>query len=98
MVTEYAKRRKLMVDGLNRLKGFHCLAPEGAFYTFPTVKELGMNDWDLAYYILDKAQVVTVPGSACGKYGEGYLRVSFCTETEKIVEGLARLEKLFGTK
>ena len=98
MVAEYAKRRKLMVEGLNRIKGFSCLAPEGAFYTFPNIKEFGMNDWDLAYFILDKAKVVTVPGSACGKYGEGYLRVSFCTETEKIVEGLERLEKLFGTK
>ena len=57
-----------------------------------------MSDYDLAFYILDKAKVVTVPGSAFGKYGEGYLRVSFCTETEKIEEGLERLEKLFGRK
>ena len=87
-----------MVEGLNRIRGFSCLAPEGAFYTFPNVKEFGMSDYDLAFYILDKAKVVTVPGSAFGKYGEGYLRVSFCTETEKIEEGLERLEKLFGRK
>ena len=98
MVAEYNVRRKLMVEGLNRIRGFSCLAPEGAFYTFPNVKELGMSDYDLAFYILDKAKVVTVPGSAFGKYGEGYLRVSFCTETEKIEEGLERLEKLFGRK
>ena len=98
MVREYDVRRKLMVDGLNRIKGFSCLAPEGAFYTFPNVREFGMSDYDLAFYILDKAQVITVPGSAFGSYGEGYLRVSFCTETEKIVEGLERLEKLFGRK
>ena len=98
MVREYDVRRKLMVDGLNRIKGFSCLAPEGAFYTFPNVREFGMSDYDLAFYILDKVQVITVPGSAFGPYGEGYLRVSFCTETEKIVEGLERLEKLFGRK
>ena len=98
MVAEYDKRRKIMVEGLNRLRGFSCLAPEGAFYTFPNVTETGMNDRDLAFYLLEKTGVVTVPGSAFGKYGEGYLRVSYCTETEKIVEGLDRMAKLLGTK
>ncbi len=98
MVAEYDKRRKLMVEGLNRLKGFSCLAPEGAFYTFPNVTETGMNDRDLAFYLLENTGVVTVPGSAFGKYGEGYLRVSYCTETEKIVEGLDRMARLLGTK
>ena len=98
MVAEYDKRRKIMVEGLNRLKGFSCLAPEGAFYTFPNVTETGMNDRDLAFYLLENTGVVTVPGSAFGKYGEGYLRVSYCTETEKIVEGLDRMAKLLGTK
>ncbi|MCR4725486.1 MAG: pyridoxal phosphate-dependent aminotransferase [Clostridia bacterium] len=98
MVKEYNVRRKLMVEGLNRIKGFSCLAPEGAFYTFPNIQETGMDSWTLAEYILDKAQVVTVPGVSFGSYGEGYLRVSFCTETENIVEGLRRMEALFGTK
>lgn len=98
MVAEYDKRRKIMVEGLNRLKGFSCLAPEGAFYTFPNVTETGMNDRDLAFYLLENTGVVTVPGSAFGKYGEGYLRVSYCTETEKIIEGLDRMAKLLGTK
>ena len=98
MVAEYDRRRKIMVEGLNRLKGFSCLAPEGAFYTFPNVTETGMNDRDLAFYLLEKTGVVTVPGSAFGKYGEGYLRVSYCTETEKIVEGLDRMARLLGTK
>ena len=98
MVKEYNVRRKLMVEGLNRIKGFSCLPPEGAFYTFPNIQETGMDSWTLAEYILDKAQVVTVPGLSFGPYGEGYLRVSFCTETENIVEGLRRMEALFGTK
>ncbi|MBR3749044.1 MAG: pyridoxal phosphate-dependent aminotransferase [Firmicutes bacterium] len=98
MVAEYDKRRKIMVEGLNQLKGFSCLAPEGAFYTFPNVTETGMNDRDLAFYLLENTGVVTVPGSAFGKYGEGYLRVSYCTETEKIVEGLDRMARLLGTK
>ena len=98
MVKEYNVRRTLMVEGLNRIKGFSCLWPEGAFYTFPNIKETGMDSTSLAFYILAKIQVVTVPGVSCGTYGEGYLRVSFCTETEKIKEGLARLEGLFGTK
>lgn len=98
MVAEYDRRRKIMVEGLNRLKGFSCLAPEGAFYTFPNIAETGMNDRDLAFYLLENTGVVTVPGSAFGKYGEGYLRVSYCTETEKIVEGLDRMARLLGTK
>lgn len=98
MVTEYDKRRKIMVEGLNRLKGFSCLMPEGAFYTFPNITQTGMTDTELAFYLLDKTGVVTVPGSAFGKYGEGYLRVSYCTETEKILEGLDRMAKLLGTK
>lgn len=98
MLKEYNVRRKLMVEGLNRIKGFSCLAPEGAFYTFPNIQETGMDSWTLAEYILDKVQVVTVPGLSFGSYGEGYLRVSFCTETEKIIEGLRRMESLFGRK
>ncbi|MBP5749624.1 MAG: pyridoxal phosphate-dependent aminotransferase [Firmicutes bacterium] len=98
MVREYNVRRKLMVEGLNRIKGFSCLWPEGAFYTFPNIRGTGMDSTTLAFYILDKAKVVTVPGVSCGTYGEGYLRVSFCTETENIVEGLRRMEALFGTK
>ena len=98
MVAEYDKRRKIMVEGLNRLKGFSCLAPEGAFYTFPNVTETGMNDRDLAFYLLETTGVVTVPGSAFGTYGEGSLRVSYCTEAEKIVEGLDRMARLLGTK
>ena len=98
MVAEYDKRRKIMVEGLNRLKGFSCLYPEGAFYTFPNIAETGMSDQELAFYLLEKTGVVTVPGSAFGKYGEGYLRVSYCTETEKIEEGLRRMADLLGTK
>ena len=98
MVREYDVRRKMMVEGLNRIKGFSCLAPEGAFYTFPNIQETGMKSWDLAMYLLDQVQVITVPGISFGQFGEGYLRVSFCTGTEDIREGLSRMEKLFGTK
>ena len=95
MVAEYKKRRDLLVNGINELPGFSCLAPKGAFYAFVNIQGLGVDSERAAEQILESIQVVTTPGSAFGKAGEGFLRISFASSTEDIEEALKRLKKHF---
>jgi aspartate aminotransferase len=75
-----------------------CLKPEGAFYVFPNIKKTGMSSTEMAMNLLEKARIITVPGTAFGEYGEGYIRISYSTSKEKIREAMDRmrvaLEKL----
>ena len=98
MVKYYDRNRRLIVDGLNRIKGFSCLCPKGAFYVFPNVTGFGMNSAQAAEYILEKTHVVTAPGSAFGPDGEGYIRICYASKYEDIKEALIRMKKAFGTK
>ena len=95
MVAEYKKRRDLLVNGINELPGFSCLAPKGAFYAFVNIQGLGVDSERAAEQILESIQVVTTPGSAFGQAGEGFLRISFASSTEDIEEALKRLKKHF---
>ena len=74
VVSEYRKRRNLIVSGLNQLPGVTCQNPQGAFYVFPKIKELGKKSQETADWILEESGVALLPGSAFGKFGEGYLR------------------------
>lgn len=89
----YIKRRDIMVEGLNRIPGIHCLKPDGAFYVFPNVKGLLKGERDtsmkLSDYLLEKALLAITPGIAFG--AEGYLRLSYATSDATIQEGLKRL-------
>lgn len=98
MRQSYDRNRKLVVERLNRINGFSCLTPPGAFYVFPNVKELGDNSAQIADMIFDKTHVVTSPGSAFGPAGEGYLRISYANDYESLEIALERLEKIFGRK
>lgn len=98
MVKYYDRNRHLVVDGLNRIKGFSCLCPKGAFYVFPNITDFNMTSVETAEYILEKTHVVTAPGSAFGPYGEGYIRICYASKYEQLQEALARMEKAFGTK
>ncbi len=91
MVTEYQRRRDVIVDGLNAIPGFTCQKPQGAFYVFPNITATGMGSAELANFILDKAGVALLPGNAFGKYGEGYLRLSYANSIENIEKGLERI-------
>ena len=91
MVTEYERRRNIIVDGLNRIPGITCRKPQGAFYVFPNIKGTGMTSNQLANLILEKAGVALLPGSAFGEYGEGYLRLSYATSIPVIEQGLDRI-------
>ena len=98
MVEYYDKNRHLIVNGLNRIKGFSCLCPKGAFYVFPNITGFGMSSVKCAEYILEKTHVVTAPGSAFGPDGEGYIRICYASKYEDVAEALRRMEKAFGTK
>jgi len=91
MVNEFRKRRDLIVDGLNQIPGISCRRPKGAFYVFPSVKKLGVDCNRFADYLLNEAGVATLPGTHFGKYGEGYLRLSYATSLENIKKGLERI-------
>ena len=98
MCREYEKRRNLLVEGLNQVQGFSCIKPGGAFYAFPNIKSFGIPSQELAVNILNEVQVLATPGSAFGESGEGYLRFSYASSEEAILEGIRRLKKMFGEK
>lgn len=92
MVTEFRKRRDAIVDGLNAVEGVSCIKPLGAFYVFPNVSQLPLSCQDLSDYLLEDAGVAVLPGTAFGKYGDGYLRLSYANSLENIQEALARMD------
>ncbi len=94
MVKEFDRRRKLIVSRINKIQGFQCLPPRGAFYLFANAKKFGRSSQELASLIFEKAKVVAVPGSAFGERGEGYLRFSYATPYERIEEAMNRIEKV----
>lgn len=93
MRTLYDRNRRVLVKGLNDLKGVSCVMPQGAFYAFPSIKGMGGNSWQVAEQLLDQARVVAVPGSGFGPHGEGYLRFSLAASAAEIAEALARLRR-----
>ncbi|MBU2534606.1 MAG: pyridoxal phosphate-dependent aminotransferase [Chloroflexota bacterium] len=93
MVSEFRKRRDLIVNGLNRISGISCVLPKGAFYVFPNVKEVGIDCNELADILLNQAGVACLPGTHFGRYGDGYLRFSYATSLDKINIALERIEK-----
>jgi len=92
MVSEYDRRRKLIVGGLNRL-GLTTFEPRGAFYAFPNIKASGMDSETFAEKLLHEEHVAVVPGDAFGAGGTGFVRCSYATAYEKIEEALRRMEK-----
>jgi len=93
MVSEFKKRRDVIVDGLNRIDGISCLRPNGAFYVFPNVKELSMGGKKFSEILLEKYGVAALSGTAFGKYGDGYLRFSYANSVENIEKALDRIEQ-----
>jgi aminotransferase len=93
MVNEFDRRRRFLVESLEEIEGVSCVRPEGAFYVFPSVKGLGVPDEKLATYLLEEAGVALVPGSAFGKYGQGYLRLSYANSYQNIEAAVERIDK-----
>ncbi|MFL5627940.1 MAG: aminotransferase class I/II-fold pyridoxal phosphate-dependent enzyme [Ktedonobacteraceae bacterium] len=92
MYTDYARRRRMFVDGLNRI-GLPCCEPHGAFYAFPYIGNIGMTDEEFAEKLLFEEQVAVVPGSSFGAAGAGYVRGAYCTAYNKLEEALVRMER-----
>ena len=91
MVKEYNRRRKLVVNSLNKM-GLECFEPKGAFYAFPSIKNTGLSSEEFANTLLKQHKVAVVPGNVFGDCGEGYLRCSYATSREELVEALSRIE------
>jgi len=92
MNAEFRRRRDRMVEGLNKIKGFSCRMPHGAFYVFPNITKTGWSSKKLADAILEEAGVACLSGTAFGKYGEGYLRLSVANSIENINKALERID------
>jgi aspartate/methionine/tyrosine aminotransferase len=96
MVEEFRRRRDVIVRGLNDIPGIHCCMPHGAFYVFPNISELGVTSRELADKLLYQGSVATLAGTAFGKYGEGFLRLSYATSLDKIRHALHRIREAIG--
>jgi aminotransferase len=92
MVADYNRRRRVIVKGLRDI-GLPCFEPKGAFYAFPSIKGTGMDSEDFSEKLLTEEKVAVVPGSAFGKYGEGYVRCCYATSLGDIDEALARMKR-----
>jgi aminotransferase len=93
MRAEYQKRKDYMVKELNSIEGISSNHPTGAFYIFVNIKKLGKTSMEMAEYLLEHAKIALVPGSAFGSEGEGYLRISYATSMEQLVEACKRIRK-----
>ena len=91
MVEDYTRRRDILVDGLNAIPGITCKKSAGSFYAFPNIKAFGKTSQEFAEELLKNASVVTVPGSAFGDMGEGYLRLVFANSDENLKEAVRRI-------
>lgn len=91
MRREFRARRDLLVEGLNRIRGIRCRAPQGAFYAFPNVAALTTDDRQFAERLLDEAGVAALWGSSFGGQGKGFLRLSYANSRERLSEALARI-------
>lgn len=93
MVTEFRKRRDVIVDGLNSIKGISCKTPDGAFYAFPNIKGTGKKSKELADYLLESGSVAVLSGTSFGEFGEGYLRLSYANSIQNIEKAIDRIDK-----
>jgi len=96
MSAEFKRRRDAFVAGLNKIKGFSCRIPKGAFYVFPNITKTGWPSKKLADALLEQAGVAALSGTAFGKYGEGYLRFSVANSLENLNTALEKIEEWVG--
>jgi aspartate/methionine/tyrosine aminotransferase len=92
MVAEFDRRRRLIAEGLRSIPGVKCPDPEGAFYVFPSIEETGLSSSQFEERAMNEAGVALLSGSAFGKFGEGYVRLSYANSQENIQKALERLD------
>lgn len=91
MLSEFRRRRTLVVEGLNQIPGFRCLMPKGAFYAFPNIEGAGLSSQALADKLLYEAGVAALAGTCFGAYGEGFIRFSYANSEENLKKALERI-------
>jgi aspartate/methionine/tyrosine aminotransferase len=98
MVAEFDRRRRIVVDGLNRLPGIAAITPKGAFYAFPNISRTGWPAKKIASTLLEEAGVATIGGPDFGVHGEGYLRLSYANSAENIIAALGRIGEFLAAR
>jgi aminotransferase len=96
MVSEYDRRRKMFVDGLNRI-GLPTVEPKGAFYAFPDIRSSGLTSEQFSERLLFEQKVAVIPGSAFGPSGEGHVRATLATSFDNLEEALVRIERFLAS-
>ena len=92
MRSEFERRSRAFVDGLNRIRGFHAIMPKGAFYVFANIEQTGWSSKAVADSLLDEAGVAGLSGTSFGRFGEGFVRFSVANSMENLMEALRRIE------
>ena len=98
MVSEFRKRRSIVVDMLNKIPGIRCANPKGAFYAFPNIEGTGMSSTKFANELLQEAGVAVLAGESFGKYGRGFIRISFANSTENLIEAIEKISNFVESK
>jgi aspartate/methionine/tyrosine aminotransferase len=96
MVAEFRRRRDAFCAGLNRIPGFRCTVPGGAFYAYANVEGTGMGSKAMGDFLLEEAGVAGLNGGAFGEFGEGYIRFSYANSLENLMEAVGRMERVAG--
>ena len=96
MVEQYLRRRDYIVRRFNEI-GLSCHSPKGTFYAFPSVNSTGLNEIDFSHRLLDDQKVAVVPGTAFGENGKNFVRVSFSSSYEQLIEAVDRIEQFVNT-
>jgi aminotransferase len=91
MVKEYDRRRKIVCNGLKKIKGFKTSSPQGAFYVFPDISNIEKDSVKFTKFLVENAHVVVSPGVGFGPSGEGRIRISYSIKAEKLEEALERI-------
>ncbi len=98
MVTAWDRRRRMVSEGLNAVRGLSCPLPEGAFYAMVDARETGLSSMELSDRILREVYVAVVPGVAFGQAGEGHFRLSFATDDASLQTSVERISQLLGSR
>ena len=92
MTDAFRERRQVLIEGLNQIPGFRCQWPAGAFYAFPNVEGTGKPSKELANYLMESAGVAVLDGGAFGRYGQGFLRLSYANSVSNLQRALERIQ------
>ncbi len=96
MVAEFRRRRDFLVEGLNKIPGFRCQSPGGAFYVFPDIRGTGRTSAEVQHTLLNDAGVAALSGTAFGAHGEGFVRFSYANSMANLERALKAIGNVFG--